>query len=111
MIKPRDMENISRGSTFGEFATILTEGSMQDVKVKDYRVHKEYGLPSPPSFKCNVLRESLSVDSQNIPCATLKQKGVMVKLYIRVSLTKTNFRKTLPVGQLPTNSVIIYRIF
>jgi hypothetical protein len=29
---------------------------------------------SPPSFKCNVLRESLSVDSQNIPCATLKRR-------------------------------------
>jgi hypothetical protein len=27
--------------------------------------------PFPPSFKCNVLRESLSVDSQNISCATL----------------------------------------
>ncbi len=31
--------------------------------------------PSPPSFKCNVLRQSLTVDSQNIPCATLKRRG------------------------------------
>jgi hypothetical protein len=32
---------------------------------QDYRV-QEYRLFSlPPSFKCNVLRESLSVDSQN----------------------------------------------
>ncbi len=42
----REMENISRGSTFGNFVNILL-----------------------PSFKCNVLLGSLSVDSQNIPCA------------------------------------------
>ncbi len=41
--------------------------------LQDYRV-QECRLPSPPSFKCNVLRESLSVDSQNIPCATLKRR-------------------------------------
>jgi hypothetical protein len=35
-------------------------------------------LLSPPSFKCNVLRESLSVDSQNIPYATLKRGGTWV---------------------------------
>jgi hypothetical protein len=27
------MENIIRGYTFGDFVTILTEGSMQDAKV------------------------------------------------------------------------------
>jgi hypothetical protein len=27
------MENVSRGSDFGDFVTILTEGSMQDVTV------------------------------------------------------------------------------
>jgi hypothetical protein len=30
----REMENTSRGSTFGDFVTILTERSMQDVRVK-----------------------------------------------------------------------------
>jgi hypothetical protein len=35
-----------------------------------YRV-QEFRLLSPPSIKCNVLRESLSEDSQNIYCATL----------------------------------------
>jgi hypothetical protein len=39
-----------------------------------YRV-QEYRLPAPISIKCNVLRESLSEDSQNIPCATLKRRG------------------------------------
>ncbi len=29
----REMENISRGSTFGDFVTIRTEASMQDVTV------------------------------------------------------------------------------
>jgi hypothetical protein len=48
---------------------------MQDIyTLQDYRV-QEYRLPSPPSIKCNVLRESLSEDSQNIPCATLKRIG------------------------------------
>jgi len=28
--------------------------------------------PLSPSIKCNVLRESLSENSQNIPCTTLK---------------------------------------
>ncbi len=45
--------------------------------MQDYRV-QEYRLPSPPSIKCNVLRESLSEDSQNIPCATLKERGSWV---------------------------------
>jgi hypothetical protein len=29
----REMENISRGPTFGDFVTILTEGSMQGITV------------------------------------------------------------------------------
>jgi hypothetical protein len=32
------MENISRGPTFGDFVTILTERSMQDVMVERSRV-------------------------------------------------------------------------
>ncbi len=42
------MENISRGSTFGDFVTILTEGSMQDLTVallKSTRVHTDSPLP------------------------------------------------------------------
>ncbi len=62
---------ISRGPTFRYFVNIRTEASMQDVTVAR---QQEYKLPSPPTFKYNVLRESLSVDSQNIPCATLKRK-------------------------------------
>jgi hypothetical protein len=51
---------------------------MQDVSVaRLYRVQK-YRLPSAPSFKYNVLRESLSVDSQTIPCAILKRRGSWV---------------------------------
>ncbi len=74
-VSAREMENISRGSTFGDFVTLRTEASMQDVTVARLQRVQEYRLPSPPSFKCNVLRESLSVDSQNIPCATLKRGG------------------------------------
>jgi hypothetical protein len=73
-VSVREIENIRRGPTFGDFGT---EASMQDVTVEDYRV-QEYRLPSPPPFKCNVLRESLSVDSQNILCATLKRRGSLV---------------------------------
>jgi hypothetical protein len=60
----REMENISRGPTFGDFVTICADGSMQDITVARLQI-QEYRLPSPPSFICNVLRESLSVDSQN----------------------------------------------
>jgi hypothetical protein len=47
---------------------------MQDVTVARLQSIR---VPTPlsPSFKCNVLRESFSVDSQNIPCATLKKRG------------------------------------
>jgi hypothetical protein len=67
------MENISRGPTFRDFVTIRTEGSMQDVSVAGIQV-QEYRLPPTLSFKCNVLCESLSVDSQNIPCPTLRER-------------------------------------
>ncbi len=78
------MENISRGPTlllfcyyFGDFVIILTEPSMQDVtQLQD----------SPPSFKCNVQRESLSVDSQNIPCPTLERRVIFVFIYRRPTL-------------------------
>ncbi len=58
---PREMENISRGPTFKDFVTIRTEASMQDVTVARLQSKR---LPSPPSFIYNLLRESLSVDSQ-----------------------------------------------
>jgi hypothetical protein len=84
--------NTSGGPTFGDFFTILTDGSMQDnTPLQDYRV-QEYRLLSPPSIKCNVLRGSLSEDSQNIPCTTLKRRGVLGNLCI--SLLDTYDRGT-----------------
>ncbi len=76
VIEP-ETENISRGPTFGDFVTILTKGSMQDNTVARLRSTRAQALP-PPSIKCNVLRESLSEDGQNIPCATLKRRGSWV---------------------------------
>jgi hypothetical protein len=54
----------------------------------DYRV-QEYRLPSPFLLNVyNVLSESLSVDSQNIPCATLKKRGSwVICVYLCFSLT------------------------
>ena len=73
------MENLSRGPTFGDFVTILTEGSMQDVTVANLqKTTVQTPLSSPPSIKCNVLRESLSEDSQNVPCATLKRRRTRI---------------------------------
>ncbi len=70
--KPREMENISRGSTFGDFVTILTQGPMQDNTVARLRSTRvQTPLPTPHR---NVLHESLSEDSQNIPCAMLKRR-------------------------------------
>ncbi len=59
----REMENVSRGVDAGQHGV---------PRVQEYR------LPSPLSIKCNVLRESLSEDGQNIPCATLKSRGSWV---------------------------------
>jgi hypothetical protein len=43
----------------------------------------EYNRIDSPPCKCNVLRESLSVDSQNIPCATLKRRrSWVVSVYL-----------------------------
>ncbi len=74
----REMENVSRGPTFGDLVTILTERSMQDVTVARLQSTRVYGRLSPPSFKCKVLLESLSEESQNIPCATLREEGRVV---------------------------------
>jgi hypothetical protein len=73
-ITSREMKNISGGSTLKYFVTILTEGSMQDNTVKILRI-TSVQTPFSPYIKCNVLRDSLSEDSQNIPCATLKRMG------------------------------------
>jgi hypothetical protein len=71
------MENISRGPTVGDYVTIRTEASMQDVTVARLQ-STSVQAPLSPSLKGNVLRESLSVDCQNIPCATLKRRGSWV---------------------------------
>ncbi len=69
--------------TFGDLVTILRKGSMQDITVASLQ-NTRAQTPLSPSFKCNVLRESLSVESQNIPCATPDRKGpwvISVSLY------------------------------
>ncbi len=43
-------------------------------------------VQTPLSIKCNVLRKSLSEDSQNIPCATLKRRGSwVISIYLWLS--------------------------
>ncbi len=60
---------ISGGPTFGVFCHYSHRGDVT-VAIRYYRVQ----VLSPPSFKCDVLRESRSVDRQNIPFATLKRR-------------------------------------
>jgi hypothetical protein len=66
IVSYRAMENKNRGPTFGYFVTIRSEASMQNITVAEYTSTES---PPPPSFKCNVLQESLS------PCATIKRRG------------------------------------
>jgi hypothetical protein len=80
----REMENISRGSTFGDFVTIRTGGSMQNVTVVRLQSTRVQTLLSL-LFKNVMYCVSLSVDSQNIPCATLKRKESWV-ISIGISL-------------------------
>jgi hypothetical protein len=54
--------------------------------LQEYRT-QEYRIAYPPSFKCNVLRESLSVESQNIPCAALNRGGAVGNLCISLVAT------------------------
>jgi hypothetical protein len=76
------MENFSRGPTFGGFVTIRIEGSMQGTsQLQDYRV-QEFRLSSPPSFKCNVLRQSLAVDQSKYSLRNTKEKEVVGNLYV-----------------------------
>jgi hypothetical protein len=43
----------------------------------------EYRSTDAPSSKCNVLRESLSEDSQNIHCATFKRRvSWVISIYL-----------------------------
>ena len=47
-MKTREMENTSRGPTFGDFVPILTEGPMQDITVarlQSTRVQTAFALP------------------------------------------------------------------
>jgi hypothetical protein len=46
LVIPREMENISRGPTFGDFVTIRTEASMQDITVARLQVQ----TPLSPLF-------------------------------------------------------------
>ncbi len=85
------MENISRGTAFGDFVTIRirteVDAGRPGCKTTEYkRTDSPKDLPLPP-FKCNVLRESLSVYSQNIPCATLKRWGFVGNLCISLDET------------------------
>jgi hypothetical protein len=53
----KEMENIRRGPTYGDFVTILTERSMQDITVTRLQ---EYRTDSPlPVFSMYCWRESL----------------------------------------------------
>jgi hypothetical protein len=71
------MENISRGHFgFCHYSHRGVNAVHHSCKTTEYK-----STDSPihaPSFKCNVLRKSHSVDSQNISCATLKRRGSWV---------------------------------
>ncbi len=68
-----EIEKISRGPTFVDFVTTRRERSMQDVTV--VTEYKSTDSPLLPLLFVMVLRESLSVGSQDTPCATLKRRG------------------------------------
>jgi hypothetical protein len=64
------MENISRGG-FCHYLYRGVDAGRHTCKTTEYKSTDV--SPPPPTFKC--MRESLSVDSQNISCATLKRRG------------------------------------
>jgi hypothetical protein len=75
------MENTSRGPTFEDFFTILNEGSMQDNTVARLQSTKVQTPLSHLSIKCNVLRQSISEDSQKYSLRNTKEKGTVEYLW------------------------------
>ncbi len=93
------MENISRGPTFGDFVTIRTDDAgRHSCKTTEY---KSTDSPFAPSFKYNVLCENLSMDSQKIPCPTLKRRGSCGNLYYISNLLILYSFLSLGEGELP----------
>jgi hypothetical protein len=75
----------SRSCTFTAYRYIISL-ILTSTRLQDYRV-QEYRLSSPPSSECNVIRQNLSEDSQDIPCAPLTRRGswvISVYLWSRV---------------------------
>ncbi len=76
-------------------------------KTTEYRTRVQTPI-SPVSIKCNVLRESLSEDSQNIPCATLKRRWSWVifkwlwlkphKFKVMTSVSDPNLMESVDLG-------------
>ncbi len=85
----REMQNISRrGLPSGILSLSSQKGQCRTLRLQDYKEYKSTESPLPPSIKCNVLRESLSEDSQNIPCATLESRGSwVISVYLCVCRT------------------------
>ncbi len=81
---PSEMENISRGlpGGFCHYPHRGVDARQHGCKTAEYGTKVQ--TPSSPCIKCNVLRESLSEDSQNIPWETLKRRGswLVGNLYI-----------------------------
>ena len=76
------MENISIEVLPSSILSLSSQrGRCRTTRLQDYRI-QEYRLTSPPYIKCNVLRESLSEDGQNIPLCNTKEKVVVGNLFI-----------------------------
>ncbi len=70
----RDMENIRRGPT----PSGICHYTLRDVDAGTSQLQDYIVVPIPPSFTCNVLRESLSVDKYSL--RNTKEKGVVGNL-------------------------------
>jgi hypothetical protein len=78
------MENISGGPTFGNFVTIRTEATMQDITVARLQSTRVQTPHSPLSPLLNVIYYvRVSGDSQNIPYSTLQKRGSwLISVYL-----------------------------
>jgi hypothetical protein len=68
MVNIREMEHISKGSTIGDFVTILTEMPMQDNTVAK-TTEQEYKLPLPPLL--NVMFNIMNCVSVSLRTVTI----------------------------------------
>jgi hypothetical protein len=99
---PREMENISRGPTFGDFVTIRTEASMQYVTVARLQSTKSIDSPLPPLLNVMYcMRVSLwDRDTQHFKILWIRESLTNFSFVLQDNIQKLKDRLEQPKAKL-----------